>query len=162
MFAKDTWLKESNLESIRKTLQSITAYEKEIAEIQRRIEAINASVAQEKAAHPEYASYLVLSKTLKAKKNEYGIICSRVETAENTISVLSQRIQVAQDEVKKHSKYAELQAQEAKYMSASFLKSEIGKASAQITHLHNSINDLTRQQTAAQQTISDYEKKSCS
>lgn len=160
LLAKDIWLKESNLDVIQKALQSIVAHEKEIAEIQRRVDAINVSVEKEKAAHPEYANYLVLSKAMKAKKGDYDAIYSRVERAENAISVLPQRIQAAQDEVRKHSKYAELRTQESKYMSASFLRGEIGKVAAQITRLQNLINDLTRQQTAAQQTISDYEKKS--
>ena len=160
LLAKNNWLKESSLGSIQKTRQSIATHEKEIAEIQRRIDAINTSVAQEKVAHPEYVNYLALSKTLKAKKDEYGAIFMRVERAENAISTLPHQIQVAQDEVRKHSKYVELQTQEAKYMSASFLKGEIGKVTAQTTRLQNSINDLARQQTAAQQTISDYEKKS--
>lgn len=160
LLAKDVWLKESNLESVRKALQSIDAYEKEITDLQHRIEIINTSVAQEKALHPEYANYLVLSKTLKAKKSDYDTICSRVEITENAITVLPQRIQTAQDEGRKHSKYAELRAQEAKYMSAAFLRNEIEKANAQITHLQNLINDLLLQQASAQQTISDYEKKS--
>ena len=45
-------------------------------------------------------------------------------------------------------------------MSVSFLRGEISKVDAQINRLQSSISDLTRQQTAAQQTISDYEKKS--
>lgn len=45
-------------------------------------------------------------------------------------------------------------------MSASFLRDVISKFDAQITHFQNSINDLTLQQTAAQQIIADYEKKS--
>ena len=67
---------------------------------------------------------------------------------------------MAQDEVRKHARYTELRAQEAKYMSVSFLRGEISKVDAQISRLQSSISDLTRQQTAAQQTISDYEKKS--
>lgn len=160
LLTKDNWLKESSLDYIQKVLQSITTYEKKSAEIQHRIETLDTLVAREKADHPEYENYLVLSKTLKAKKDDYDTICNRVERAEKAIAALPQRIQAAQDEVRKHIKYAELRAQEEKYMSASFLQGEIGKATAQITHLQNLINDLTRQQTAAQQTISDYEKKS--
>lgn len=160
LLAKENWLKESNLDSIRKVLQSIAAHEKEIAEIQHKIETINASVAKEKAAHPEYANYLVLSKMLKAKKSDLSIICGQVERAESTISALKQRIQNAQDEERKHARYTELRAQEAKYMSVSFLRTEITKVSTQITRLQNAINDLMEQQIAAQQTISDYEKKS--
>lgn len=160
LLAKDTWIKESNLNGIRQTLQSIDAYEKQIAEIQCRIAEINASVAQERAAHPEYANYLIISKTLKAKKNEYDSFCRQVEKAETAISALPQRIQTAQDEVRKHSRYAELRSQEAKYMSISFIRSEIDKANVQITRLQNTINDLMAQQATAQQTISNYEKKS--
>ena len=39
MLAKDVWLKKSNLDVIRKALQSIAAHEKEITEIQRRSDA---------------------------------------------------------------------------------------------------------------------------
>ena len=160
LIAKDSWIKESNLDAIRKARDSITAYEQGISKIQHRIDAINASVTREKSAHPEYANYLALSKTLNAKKGDYDTAFQQVERAKNTISTLPGSIQTAQDEAKKHRKYAELREQEAKYMSASFLRREIGKVTAQITFLQNSINNLLQQQTAAQQTISDYEKKS--
>ena len=160
LLAKDIWLKESNLDVIQKALQRIVAHEKEIAEIQRRVDAINVSVEKEKAAHPEYANYLILSKTLKAKKSDYNTVCGQFDRTEQAISVLPERIQRVQDEVRKHARYTELRTQEAKYMSVSFLRSEISKVDAQITRLQSSISDLTRQQTAAQQTISDYEKKS--
>lgn len=160
LLAKDVWLKESNLDVIRKALQSIAAHEKEITEIQRRSDAINVSVEREKVAHPEYANYLILSKTLKAKKSDYDTVCGQFYRIEQAISVLPDQIQRAQDEVRKHTRYTELRAQEAKYMSVSFLRGEISKVDAQINRLQSSISDLTRQQTAAQQTISDYEKKS--
>ncbi len=160
LIAKNVWLKESNLVVIRNALQSVAVREKEIAEIQLRIDAINISVAQEKVAHPEYATYLILSKTLKAKKREYDTVYGQFDRFEQAISALPEKIQTAQDEVRKHARYTELQSQEEKYMSVSFLQSEIDKVSAQIIRLQNSINDLTRQQTSAQQTISDYEKKS--
>lgn len=160
LIAKDIWIKESNLDAIRKALYSITAYEKGISKIQHRIDGINALVTKEKSAHPEYANYLALSKTLNAKKGDYATACQQVERIKNTISTLLGSIQTAQDEVKKHSKYSELRDQEAKYMSAFFLRSAIDKATAQITALQNLINDLLRQQTAAQQTISDYNKRS--
>ena len=159
LLAKDTWIKESDLNGIRMTLQIINAYEKRIVEIQRKIDEINASVAQEREAYPEYANYLILSKTLKAKKSDYNSICIQVEKAESSISALPQRIESAQDEVRKHSKYTELRSQEAKYMSVSFLRSEIGKACTQIERLQTTINNLIAQQTTAQQTISDYEKR---
>ena len=111
-------------------------------------------------AHPEYANYLILSKTLKAKKSDYDTVCGQFYRIEQAISVLPDQIQRAQDEVRKHARYTELRAQEAKYMSVSFLRGEISKVDAQINRLQSSISDLTRQQTAAQQTISDYEKKS--
>ena len=160
LLAKDAWLKESNLEAVREALQNIATHEKEIAEIQRRIDAINVSVEKEKAAHPEYANYLILSKTLKAKRDDYDTVCGQLDSVEHAISFLPLRIQTAQDEARKHARHAELLTQELKYMSAPFLKSEISKADAQITRLQNSIRDLTRQQTAAQQAIADYEKKS--
>lgn len=77
LLAKDVWLKESNLDVIRKALQSIAAHEKEITEIQRRSDAINVSVEREKVAHPEYANYLILSKTLKAKKSDCDTVCGQ-------------------------------------------------------------------------------------
>lgn len=80
-----------------------------------RIDVINISATREKEAHPEYANGQILSKTLKAKRSEYDIVCGQFDRTEQAISALPERIQTAQDEVKKHSKYAELRAQEAKY-----------------------------------------------
>ena len=160
LLAKDTWIKESNLDAIGKALQKIAVLEKEIAEIQNRIDAINISATQEKEAHPEYANYLILSKTLKAKWTDYDTVCAQHNSVEQAISALPLRIQAAQDEVRKHDRYTELRAREAKYMSASFLRSEISRADAQIARFQSTINELTRQQTTAQQAISDYEKKS--
>lgn len=159
MLAKDHWIKEGNLEGIRKTLQGIALREKEIAEIQQRMEAICASMAQEKADHPEYATYLTLSKTLHAKKEDYESICEQVERVEQAIALLPQSIQKAQDEVRKHARYTALRAQEAQSMSAPFLRTEIEKADAQLARLQNTIHELTLQQTAAQQTIVDYAQK---
>lgn len=160
ILAKDIWLKESNLDVIRKALRSIAAYEKEIAEIQYRIDAMNVSAAQEKAEHPEYANYLIVSKALKSKKNDYDDVCNQVEQVEKVVSALPEQIQIARDEVRKHARYAELRTQEAKYMSVSFLRSEISKVDTQITRIQSSISVLLSQQTAAQKIISDYEKKS--
>lgn len=160
LLAKDTWLKESNLNVIEKAFQRFNTYEKEIVEIQHRIDDITASVEKEKTAHPEYAKYTVLTVTLKTKKNNYDAVCNHFNKVEQTIAMLPDQIQRAQDEVRKHARHIELRNKEAKYMSASFLKGEISKADAQITLLQNSISDLIRQQTVAQQTISDYEKKS--
>lgn len=159
MLAKDNWLKEGNLERIRKALHEITLLEKEIAEIQRRMDAINATAAQEKAAHPEYATYLNLSKSLNAKRKDYEIACAQVDRVEKAMAELPKSIQAAQDEIRKHARYTLLRAQEAELMSAPFLRTEMGKADAQIARLQNTIHDLTVQQTAAQQTIADYEKK---
>lgn len=159
-FAKDTWLKENNLGSIRNILQGISELDKEITEITHRIEIINSSAAREKAAHPEYAHYSNLSKVLEAKKSEYFTVCCQLDSAEQAISTLPDRIQAAQDEVRKHDIFSQLKTQAAKYMSASFLRNEIVKASEQITLLQNSINSLTSQQSIAQQTITEYEKKS--
>ncbi len=160
VLAKDIWIKESDLDGIRMTLRILNTYEKRIVEFQRKIDELNASVAQEQAAHPEYANYLIISETLETKKRDYSSICSQVETAKTTVSALPSRIQTAQDEERKHSRYAVLRSQEAKHMSVSFLQSEIGKVNAQIPRLQNTIHDLMAQQTAAQQTISDYEQKS--
>lgn len=159
-FAKDTWLKENNLGSIRNILQGISELDKEITEITHRIEIINSSAAREKAAHPEYAHYSNLSKVLEAKKSEYFTVCCQLDSAEQAISTLPDRIQAAQDEVRKHDIFSQLKTRAAKYMSASFLRNEIVKASEQITLLQNSINSLTSQQSIAQQTITEYEKKS--
>lgn len=89
LIIKDNWLKENNLENIRKTLRSIAKHEKEIEEIQHRIEIINTLIKKEKVAHPEYAKYLVLSKKLKEKKSNYDAICRQVEKNEGVISNLS-------------------------------------------------------------------------
>lgn len=45
VLAKDTWIKESDLDGIRMTLQVINAYGKRIVELQRKIDEINTSVA---------------------------------------------------------------------------------------------------------------------
>mgnify|MGYP000759803618 CR=1 FL=1 len=91
-------------------------------------------------AHPEYANYLILSKTLKAKKSDYDTVCGQFYRIEQAISVLPDQIQRAQDEVRKHARYTELRAQEAKYMSVSFLRGEISKVDAQINRLQSSIS----------------------
>lgn len=159
ILAKDNWIKESNLKYISESLRKISSYEKELAEIQCEIEIINVSLAEEKTVHPEYANFLILSKTLKAKKNDYADICDKVKQYEKSIDKLSQDIQNSQDEEKKHSIYANLLEQQSKYMSESFLKKEINNVSAQIINLQHNIDNLMSQQIKAQQFISDYEKK---
>lgn len=159
VFAKDTWLKENNLDVIRKTMQILNALEKRISEIQYEIDSIYSAVEREKAIHPEYANYLSLSKTYIEKKKEYDAVCRQAEKVERTISGLPQRIQTAQDEIKKHARYAELREKEAKCMSETFLRNEIKKSDLQIERLQNLLHNLTVQQATAEQIISDYEKK---
>lgn len=156
---KDRWLKENDLDVIRRGLQILIALEKEIAEIQCRIDAIQGEIEREKAAHPEYADYRSLLETHIEKAKEYEEVCRQVESIEQDIAVLPQNIQTAQDEIRKHSKYAELQEKEATYMSATFLQGEIDKTVLQIDRLSKVIHDLTVQQTAAEEFLSDYEKK---
>ncbi len=161
ILAKDIWLKENKLDMIRKALQRITTYEKEIADIQCKIDTLNVSVEQERAAHPEseYANYRKISEALKSKRKDYYAVCNQFYTVNLAIHALPEQIQIAQDEVRKHVRYTELQAKEAKYMSSSFLKSEISRVDTLIAQYQSSISTLTSQQAAAQQTISDYEKK---
>lgn len=160
VLSKARWLKENDLDTIRRGLQILTVLEKEIAEIQCRMDAIHSGIEQEKAAHPEYADYRSLLETYTEKKEEYEAVCNQVEMVERAMAVLPQKIQTAQDEIRKHSRYAELREQEARYMSESFLQAEIAKTDSQIEHLQNTIHDLTTQQIAAEQILSDYEKKS--
>lgn len=160
LLAKDTWQKENRLDEIHEEIQQLAVQEKEIQEIRCRIEAIHIAVDREKRAHPEYANYQELSKRLHSKQKEYDAVCKQLDMVTRTIAVLPQSIQAAQDEIRKHTRYAELCAQEGKYMSSSFLRAEIAKADTQITRLQSTIHEMTAQQTTAQQTIADYEKKS--
>lgn len=160
VLAKARWLKENDLDAIRGGLQILTVLEKEIAEIQCRLDAIHSAIEQEKAAHPEYADYRGLLETYTEKREEYEAVCNQVEMVERAMAVLPQKIQTAQDEIRKHSRYSELREQEAKYMSESFLQAEIAKTASRIEHLQNTIHALTTQQIAAEQILSDYEKKS--
>lgn len=135
--AKDTWLKENRLDEIHEAIQWLAAQEKKIKEIQCGIDAIHIEVEREKAVHPEYASYQELSKHLHNQQKEYDAVCRQIDVVTQTIAALPQNIQTAQDEFKKHTKYAELRAQEAQYMSPSFLRAEIAKVDAQIARLIN-------------------------
>ena len=159
LLAKGRWLSESQLEDVRNKLQNIDAYKKEIEKIQRDIDVLSATMAQVKATNPEYSKYLVLSKTLKEKRQIYEDIRAQIREMDNASTVLSQRIQSAIDEVGKHDRYAALQAQEAKCMSEPFLKAEISKATEKIANLQSTIDYYLKQQATAKQTISDYEKK---
>lgn len=159
ILSKDNWVKETSLDDIKRVLESIEIRANELAEIQRRIDALNVYIRKEKAAHPEFASYLTLEKSLEAKKNNYNNICEQIEAAESAIEALPGKIQAAQDEKRKHSMYSQLLAEEAKFMSASFISSQIDKANAQISLLENTVNDLVSQQKAAQKVIAEYENK---
>lgn len=159
LLAKDAWSKENKLAQIQEIVQTLSEHEKKIRRIQDEIDSINASMQQEKAEHPEYSRYLILAKEFKSKKNEYDSICDCLDKAETAIRELPLRIQNALDEIRKHDRYAELREQESRYMSVQFLQNERSKIDARISDLVTEINTLSAKRTAAQQTISDYEKK---
>lgn len=159
LLAKDAWIKENKLEQIGKILHNVTEHEMTLGAIRCEIKDINIAIQEEKTAHPEYTKYLVLSKTIKAKKADYDAACEQVRKAEISLKELLLQIQHAQDEIRKHDIYAELRKQEARFMSVPFLRNELVKISTHVSSLSNEIANLMEKQTTAQKTVSDYEKK---
>lgn len=121
MLAKNVWVKENKLENIEELLQIVAKYETKLNETQNEIENISVSIQREKAIHPEYIQYSTLSKKVREKRTNYNVICEEICKTESAINEFPFQIQRAQDEIKKYDIYTELRAQEAKYMSASFL-----------------------------------------
>ena len=159
ILAKDTWLQKNNLKQIHEILIQIAEYEEQIKTLEKEISDIDIRMQQEKDAHPEYKGYLVLSKSLKEKKEEYDTLCSQTDKAENMIREYEFRFQVALDEIRKHDKYKELREQEARCMSVQFMQSELEKSRNQIDLLRSEIILLKEKQKNAETVISDYERK---
>ncbi|MEG2012898.1 MAG: AAA domain-containing protein [Anaerovoracaceae bacterium] len=160
LLAKDTWIRENMLGHIGEILQTVAKHQVRLGEIRDEIEEVNAAIQQEKTAHPEYSKYLVVSKKIKEKREYYDAVCEQAHKAEIELNELTFRVQHAQDEIKKHDIYAELRAQEAKFMSVPFLRNELAEISSFVTSLNDEITNLTKKQTAAQQAVSAYKKKS--
>lgn len=157
--SKIAWINENKLEDVSQIIGQIIRLKSEIKTIQSEIEKINTAVEQEKAAHPEYANYLVISRKIKEKRTDYDVICKHIFENEKIIGEVPAKIQQSQDEIKKHSVYAELKIKESKFMSSSFLKNEITKIRERIATLNVEISALTAKQLIANQTIEEFEKK---
>lgn len=143
LLAKATWLENTKLEQIGAELTAVSEYALKIAEVQREMQELSVAIQKEKSSHPEYAQFLVLSKAIKAKVAEYNAICEELHSTEAILNALPAAIQRTQDEIKKHRIYADLLAQEAKFMSPAFFKDELAKSSARITTLNDEISTLT-------------------
>lgn len=159
LFAKSIWINECRLNEIGIMIKSCATYEDSIKEIRCEIDEINEAMQQEKKAHPEYAKFLNLSKTVKSKRSDYETLCEQVNKVKLEINDLPAQIQQALDEFKKHDVYAELRKQESKFMSVAFLQNELIKISSRIQVLNTEIALLTENQAIAQEVITDYEKK---
>ena len=160
ILAKGKWINENRLDQIRETLQNIAGYTEKIDEIQYSIEKDKEAIELEKAAYPEYGKYLILSKIVEGKRADYNSVCNQIQNAEATTKTLPKQIQHVQDEIKKHNVYMKLKSEEARFMSESFLRSELDKIATLITSLGNEAASLKANQTAAQKIIADYENKS--
>lgn len=159
LLAKDTWTKESCLETIGKTLAELSEIELKIKSLTLEIETTTIELQKQKEAHPEYARYLVLSRDIKSKSDVLVSLSEQIQKySEDTIE-LPKKIQYIRDEIKKHDIYANLKAEEAKFMSVIFLKREINRINGQIVSLDSESNALIARQTSAQKIISDYERK---
>ena len=160
LLAKDAWTKESCLETIGKTLTELFEIEATIKSLTLEIEKTTIELQKQKEAHPEYARYLVLSRDIKSKKDELEGLSEQIQKYSEAILELPKRIQFIRDEIRKHDVYAKLRAEEAKFMSETFLKQEISRINSQIVSLNAESNVLTARQSSAQRIISDYERKS--
>lgn len=160
LLAKAVWNENSRLEQIKENLHTVAAQTETIRSIENEIERIETEIQQEKEAHPEYIQFLSLPQIIQAKKLDYDDVCEQICQTEKVAHSLPLQIQHAQDEIKKYTVYQELRAQEAKFMSASFLRTELAKTRAEILALNEEISDLKGEQEVAQRTITDHEKKS--
>ena len=159
LLAKDTWVKESCLETIGQSLNELSEIESKIESLTFEIEVTNTELQKTKESHPEYARYLVLSRELKSKSDEQERICEQIQNHTTQTVELPKQIQYILDEIRKHDVYTKLKNDEAKYMSASFLEQKIGQINSQIGLLNSDINTLAVKQTSAKKIISDYERK---
>ena len=160
LLAKDAWIRESCLETIGKTLTELFEIESKIKSLTLEIETTTIELQKQKEAHPEYARYLVLSRDIKSKKDELEGLSEQIQKYSEATLELPKRIQFIRDEIRKHDVYAKLRAEEAKFMSETFLKQEISRINSQIVSLNAESNVLTARQSSAQRIIFDYERKS--
>jgi ssDNA-binding Zn-finger/Zn-ribbon topoisomerase 1 len=160
LLAKDAWIRESCLETIGKTLTELFEIESKIKSLTFEIETTTIELQKQKEAHPEYARYLVLSRDIKSKKDELEGLSKQIQKYSEATLELPKRIQFIRDEIRKHDVYAKLRAEEAKFMSETFLKQEISRINSQIVSLNAESNVLTARQSSAQRIIFDYERKS--
>lgn len=159
LLAKCAWVERNRLDRIRASSEAAAAWRIRCDEIQREIRTLEAAQQQEKDSHPEYTDFLTISRKLITLRSEYDSLCHAVCESENEVSDLSAQIESAQDEMKKHDKYAELRAEESKYMSSAFLRKEIAGITARLDALSSESDRLVSEQKAAQAVISDYERK---
>ena len=160
LLAKNTWCEETQLSIISNVLQEILRLENQAKVDQQARDKLIVAIEEEKASHPEYEKYLVLSNAFELNRKELETLGLQLISAEKIVNDTPSLIQSVKDEVKKHAKYAELRQKESELMSEQFLKGEVSKAAARKMALNTKIQTLTIEGKIVQQTIDDYEKKS--
>lgn len=159
LLAKDTWLAESQLQNIEKSLNQIDSLEAQVKEATGIIEEYKIEGERVKLEHPEYKQYTTLLKKYQGKKEEYDGYVSRISNMEKMLSSLPGQISHAKDEIKKHQRYLELTERESKLLPESFLRTKINDISRNTNRLMIDVDSLLRKKQAAEAEISAYENK---
>ena len=157
---KAAWIKESKLPVIGELFQEVSDLEEQERSIQKQIEELLSIIESARQEHPEYRDYSELSGLCDSKKNEQMQLSEELEAMRKTVREVPTLLQDAHDEIKKHDQYLHLKQEESKMMSERFLRSEIAKASNSADSILEEIKKTTEEQTSAQQTVWNYEKKS--
>lgn len=158
--AKGLWIEENNLSAVRASIHNLQNLESHIGTLQETIADIYSSAEQEKQKNPQYAYYLIRSKELKPKKQQFNQLCEQIKNSEAFTATYPARIQEAVDEQKKHDHYAKLKASESQYMSVQFYRNELGRIDAYIQKWSAILQQLLVRQSDAERIIAAYNQKS--
>lgn len=156
---KKTWLDESQLPSIKESLQRIETIDTDIKNAANTIEEYNLEGDRVKRDHPEYKQYVTLLKEYQTHKERYENLATRITNLEKMLPSLPGQISNAKDEIKKHQRYLDLTEKEAKLLPKAFLKTKINDISSNTNSLMIESDSLLRRKQAAFTEISAYENK---
>ena len=160
ILAKGLWIGQNNLATIGASIHNVESLESHNCVLQKTIADIYSAAEAEKQANPQYAYYLIRSKELKPKKQQYDKLCGQILSSQAFADTYPARIQDAIDEQKKHDRYAELRSAESQYMSVQFYRNELSKNDSSIASQTLILQQLLARQSEARQTIAAYEQKS--
>ena len=156
---KDQWIKDNQLDQFSNTIATLEDKVKAVADYKKEHSKIDDELQEFQDEHPEYADYVRCEEEIRKIEDEIKALSKDVLLAEANKNKCEATMQNAYAELRKHDVYADLKAQEAKFMPLDFLKKEIDGITKDIQQINDYIVKWNAIRSEAEQFLAEYERK---